>query len=79
MTRFYQPLDVTVNGYTKKLLAKCFNEWYTVQITGQLEEGKSLEDVDIKLTVLKPLHAEWLVRLYNYLTTNDDRETILSG
>ena len=37
-----------------------FQLWYTAQITRQLEEGKSLEEIDVKLqpTVLKPLHDD---------------------
>ena len=29
MTRFYQPLDLTVNGSAKPFLAKEFNDWYS--------------------------------------------------
>ena len=46
MTRFYQPLDLTVNGNAKRFMAKKFNKWYSEEISKQLESGKSLEDVD---------------------------------
>ena len=29
MTRYHQPLDLTVNGYGKRFLKHKFNEWYT--------------------------------------------------
>ena len=29
MTKFYQPLDLTVNGYAKRFLKRKFNEWYS--------------------------------------------------
>jgi hypothetical protein len=65
----------------KKYLAKHFNEWYTTQVTKQLENGTALEEIDVKLCVslLKPLQAEWLVTLYNELTSLENRGVILSG
>ena len=69
MTRFYQPLDLTVNGSAKRFLAKKFNGWYSQQISDELESGKSLEEIDAKLrlSTLKPLHAGWIVDLCNYI------------
>ena len=49
MTKYYQPLDLTVNGYVKRLMKRKFNEWYSNQITDQLDRGVSLEDVDVNL------------------------------
>ena len=70
MTSIFQPLDLTVNGYDKKYCKKKFNEWYTDQIFQQLNEGKDLEEIDVKLqlTALKPLHAKWMTELYNHMT-----------
>ena len=38
----------------------------------QLDDGKLIEEIDVKLqlTTLKPLHADWLVELYNEM--NDE-------
>ena len=52
MTRYYQPLDLTVNGSAKRFMAKKFNGWYFDQITQQLQSGKALEEVDVKLRQL---------------------------
>ena len=51
------------------------------QITEQLDNGKQIEEVDTKLqlTRLKPLHAEWLVELFNHITTSQGKEIIMSG
>ena len=70
MTKFYQPLDLRVNGYAKRFIAKKFNGWYSNQISKQLEDGKCLEEVDIKfrLSILKSLHAGWVVDFYNHIT-----------
>ena len=44
-------------------------------------ENKQIEEVDVKLqlTRLKPLHAEWLVELFNHMTTSQGKEIIMSG
>ena len=33
-------------------------------------------DVNLKMTSLKALHTNWLIELYNVLTTADGRETV---
>ena len=47
----------------------------------QLASGKPIEgvEVDLKLTVIKPLHAQWLVNMYNYLTGPNGKRVILKG
>ena len=71
MTYLLQPLDLTVNGYAKKLISRKFSEWYSSQIMKHLDDGKELHDIniDLKLSKLKPLHAEWMVELYNQMST----------
>ena len=32
ITKFYQPLDLTVNGYCKRFLKRKFNEWFSGQM-----------------------------------------------
>ena len=51
------------------------------QITEQLDNGKQIEEVNVKLqlTRLKPLHAEWLVELFNHMTISQGKEIIMSG
>ena len=63
MTHFFQPLDLTVNGCAKQRMKKEFVTYYSSAIKQQLDSGKQLEDieVDFRLSVLKPLHAKWLV------------------
>ena len=67
MTHIFQPLDLTVNGSAKSFMKKKFTEWYSSEITKALDNDVQLEDIEIKLrlSILKPLHAEWLVDLYN--------------
>ena len=64
LTRFYQPLDLTVNGSARRFVTKKFNGWYSDQISEELQFRTPLEDVDValRLSILKPLHAEgWLI------------------
>ena len=81
MTADYQTLDATVNKHAKTFTRNKFNDWYCNEITTQLDAGVNLEDVDIKLrlTRLKPLHAGWLVDLYNHMTSEEGKKIILAG
>ena len=81
MTYLLQPLNLTVNGYAKKFTSRKFSEWYCSQIMKQLDDGKELHDIniDLKLSKLKPLHAEWLVELYNQMSTAEDKKIIHSA
>ena len=58
-----------------------FIEWYSQEIWKELESGKELNDIDIKLTltILKPLHASWLTDLYDYLISQKGAEIIFNG
>ena len=81
MTHFFQPLDLTVNGCAKQRMKKEFVTYYSSAIKQQLDSGKQLEDieVDFRLSVLKPLHAKWLVELFNFFTTTRGKEVIARG
>ena len=58
------------------------NMTHLFQLLDLIEEGlievKDLEDIDILLTLsmLKPVHASWVVDLYNYLTTTKGKVVI---
>ena len=41
----------------------------------------NLEDVEVnfRLSVIKPLHAQWLVNLYNFFSTERGRQVICKG
>ena len=62
-------------------MRKKFVTWYAEEIKKQMNAGVPVEsiDVNLKLTSLKALHANWLTELYNVLTTADGRETVLNG
>ena len=51
MTHIFQPLGLIVNGSTNFFLNNKFTERFAHNINEGLEEGKELEDIDIKLNV----------------------------
>ena len=81
MTHIFQPLDLTVNGSAKSFLKAKFIEWFAEKIDEGLEEGKALEDIDIKLTLtlLQPIHGSWICDLYNYLSSSKGKSIIENG
>ena len=81
MTKFYQPLDLTVNGFAKRFMAREFNDWCTDQVSAQLDKGVPIAEIDIKLrfSLLKPLDAVWITDLYNYMISEAAKKIIESG
>ena len=81
MTRLFQPLDLTVNGAAKAYMKKRFTEWYSRCIIQELDSGKGVDNIDIQLKMsrLKPLHANWINNLYNYFTVPEGKEIIANS
>ena len=81
MTHFFQPLDLTVNRCAKQRMKMEFITYYSSAVKQQLDSGTDLEDVevDFRLSVLKPMHAQWLVNLYNFFTTKQGAVMIMKG
>ena len=67
MTNLFHPLDRIVNGAAKAFLKSKFTEWYNNCISVQLDEGKAIENVKVKL---------WTMDLFNYLTSEKGRGII---
>ena len=78
MIKYYQPLDLTVNGYAKRYFKNKFNEWYSQQVSSQLARGINLENIDVKLklSLIKSIHAVWVVDFYNHMTTAKEVEIL---
>ena len=81
MTHLFQPLDLTVNSWAKRYMKEKFASWYAQKIREGLDSGIKIVDIDIKtqLTVMKPLHAKWLIDLYNDLTSAKGKEVVIGG
>ena len=61
-----------VNGPAKKVLKSKFEEWYARNIEAQLNSGIDVYfgEVSGKLSTIKPLHAYWLIVLYDHMRNN---------
>lgn len=64
-----QPLDVSVNQPFKAALNESFIDWYSQHI------GKDNEPADLRLSLIKPIHARWLVHAHGVISA----ETVIRG
>lgn len=72
-TDHLQPLDISVNKPVKSFLRKQFQEWYAQKICDQLREPPTQVDpVDLRLSIVKPLGARWMVKVYDYMKSNPE-------
>ena len=69
LTHHFQSLDLSVNGFAKSSLKSGLQDWYVKEVTNGLNKGKNVHqiDIDTKLSKMKPIHAQWLISLYNKL------------
>ena len=83
LTYLFQLLDVQggPNGYVKKMMKKKFTRWYADQVDRALEAYTILENIDIslKLSIMKPLHAKWIIEVYDHMTSGDGKPICLKG
>ena len=68
-THAFQPLDLAINNVAKSFLKSKFSEWYSKEIAKALDKGQDIHEVkvDTTLTVMKPIHAQWIIGLYDRL------------
>lgn len=64
-----QPLDVSVNKPAKEFLRRKFQHWYSEEVRRQIESGKPVK-VDLAMSIVKPLGAQWLIDLNEYIKSN---------
>ena len=66
-----QPFDVSVNKAAKEFLRSQFQEW---QICQQLQTGTSsaVQPVDLRMSVVKPLGAGWMIGLYDHMKSKPE-------
>lgn len=67
-----QPLDVSVNKSIQEFLCGQFHEWYSDVISQQLksDDGSTSQPVDLRMSVVKPVGAKWLIKAYDYMKSN---------
>ena len=73
LTYLFQPLDVQggPNGYVKRMMKNKFTLWYADQIDQALDAGAALSNIEVslKLSTVKPVHAKWILEVYNHMTS----------
>ena len=79
LTNKFQPLDISVNKAAKAFIQTQYNEWFAGEVAKHLKSGKDPRDLKLttKLSDIKPLHAGWIVDLYNHLS--NEPEMIMNG
>ncbi len=81
LTNIFQPLDITVNKAAKNVIRKNYSAYFKDEVQRQLNEGVDAHEikVDTRISVLKPLHAVWIVDVYKKLQTERGRQLIVNG
>ncbi|KAK3586300.1 hypothetical protein CHS0354_002802 [Potamilus streckersoni] len=81
-----QPVTLSVVAPVQAGLKESFMNWYSNEVAAQLlhsaqgsdgQENKTGMSIDLSIQTLKPLHAEWLVRVIQNL--ENVKDLILSG
>ena len=64
-----QPLDISTNETFKTLMKDSFTRWYAQEVQEALDSGKSVHEIkiDLRLSMIKPLHANWLITAHSIL------------
>ena len=73
-TNLFQPLNISVNKSAKAFIVGKYQDWYAEKVQEQLLKGVNPHDikVDVKLSTVKPLHAKWIIAMYNHLRNSKD-------
>ena len=66
-----QPLDLSVNDEFKAIMKDNFSRWYAHEVQEALDSGKQLDEIsiDLKASMIKSLHANWLITAITVLQT----------
>ena len=76
-----QPLDLSLNKQYKDELKLKYNQWYANQVATQMDESEDPDmlkvKIDTRMSVIKPLHAAWLIEVHQQMSTRSD--LILDG
>ena len=73
-TSYFQPLDISVNKPCKDFLRNEAQTWYSDQIVEQTKAGKLPHEIKVgtQLSVVKPLHAKWVTKFYDYIRSRPE-------
>jgi hypothetical protein len=73
-----QPVDLSCKEEIKAVLKEHFMHWYAAEIQhSNCVSGQLPVDVDLRLSVMKPIHADWIVQ--TWLQMQHKRDQIIRG
>ena len=58
-----QLMNISVNKAAKNFLQQQFQEWYANKICEQLSDKEEMAPVDLKLSIMKPLGGQRMIKL----------------
>ena len=69
LTKYVQPMDVYANAQIERIGKDIYNDWYAGKVLEWINSGKDVKDfvIDTRWSVMKPIHARWLVQIFNSL------------
>ena len=67
-----QPMDLSVNKSIKEHLKSSFQLWYANQVSIQLDQGGVRKPIDLRLSVVKPLGAQWFMNAFAHVKNHCD-------
>ena len=78
-TNLFQPLDIPVKKSAKCFIADKYQDWYAEKVLQQLNRSVAVHNVkvDVKLSIMKPLHAKWIIEMYHHLKRF--KQIVISG
>ena len=58
-----------------------FSDWYAAKIMHAMDDGRELDSIDIelKLSIIKLLHAKWMMEVSNETMSAEGKEVCLKG
>ena len=60
-TNKLQPIDLVINKPLKDAMKRTFQIWYAKEMQQQLNTKTSLNNVKIRMSIIKPKSASWLI------------------
>ena len=72
-----QPLDLSTNSDFKQIMKDSFTRWYANEVKQALDNREAIQDIkiDMRASVIKPPHANWLI---NAITILKNKHAVLT-
>ena len=80
-TNLFEPSDISLKKSAKCFIANKYQDWSAEKVLQQLNRGVAAHDVevDVNLSIMKPLHAEWIIKMYDHLKRAKQKQIVISG